>query len=405
MKLSVKQFGLFLMFTYMVSYITRINFGAVIAEMVVSTGFSKSELSMSVTGAFITYGIGQIVTGWLGDRFQPKNLLMLGLAVTTLTNLILPFCPNPWVMMGIWCVNGFAQAFMWPPMVRLLANLLNEEEYKRTTLIVTWGGSIGTIVIYLVSSLFVTVADWRFVFWFASLCGAVMMPIWYSLCPTLSREAPAAKAEKATDAPVASRKGLVVLMLSPLMIGIMISIILQGSLRDGITTWMPTFISETYELGSSIAILTGVLLPLFSILCSKITEYVYEKRLKNPLTCSAVVFGIGALSALLLFFLNGVNAAASVGLTALLTGCMHGVNLVLICMVPAFFRNSGHISLISGILNTCTYVGSALSTYGITLLTDNFGWTVTVGVWFAFAAAGTAICLLLIPAWRKRFGK
>ena len=47
MKLSSKKQinGMIFLFalTYMVSYITRINYGALIAEMVTATGFSKSR--------------------------------------------------------------------------------------------------------------------------------------------------------------------------------------------------------------------------------------------------------------------------------------------------------------------------------------------------------------------------
>ena len=44
--------------TYMVSYITRINYGAIISEMITDTGMSKSMLSLAITGSFITYGAG-----------------------------------------------------------------------------------------------------------------------------------------------------------------------------------------------------------------------------------------------------------------------------------------------------------------------------------------------------------
>ena len=46
------------MLTYLVSYITRINYGTVIAEMVVRTHFSEALLSMALTGSFVTYGVG-----------------------------------------------------------------------------------------------------------------------------------------------------------------------------------------------------------------------------------------------------------------------------------------------------------------------------------------------------------
>lgn len=80
--------------TYMISYITRINFGAVISEMVSATGMSKSMLSLSLTGSFITYGAGQIISGLCGDKFSPKKLVSIGLFVSVLMNILIPFCSN-----------------------------------------------------------------------------------------------------------------------------------------------------------------------------------------------------------------------------------------------------------------------------------------------------------------------
>ena len=45
---------LLLSICYLVSYLTRINFGAVIFDMVESTGYEKAALSTAVTGTFIT---------------------------------------------------------------------------------------------------------------------------------------------------------------------------------------------------------------------------------------------------------------------------------------------------------------------------------------------------------------
>jgi OPA family glycerol-3-phosphate transporter-like MFS transporter len=107
----------------------------------------------------------------------------------------------------------------------------------------------------------------------------------------------------------------------------------------------------------------------------------------------------------MLNFVSGGNAALSVFFSALLTGCMHGVNLILICMLPAFFRDTGKVSTISGVLNACTYVGSALSTYGTALLTEEFGWSVTLVLWVGIATAGAVICFALMGAWKRTFYK
>ena len=192
-------------------------------------------------------------------------------------------------------------------------------------------------------------------------------------------------------------------IFSPLVIAIMAAIALQGMLRDGVTTWMPSYISETYNLGNGISIFSGVLLPLFGIASFYIASRIYGDRLKSPVAGSAIIFAVGAVAALGLFFLNGTSAVGSILLSALLTGCMHGVNLLLICMVPPFFKAQGNVSTVSGVLNSCTYVGSAVSTYGIARLSGSIGWQNTVFVWFLIAFAGTTICFLSIRSWNKRF--
>ena len=108
-KRDIRLLTLLFSVTYMISYITRINYGAVISEMESATHFSRSMLSMALTGSFITYGVGQIVSGICGDKLSPKKLVSCGLTVTVLMNLLIPVCKSPYQMLVVWCVNGFAQ--------------------------------------------------------------------------------------------------------------------------------------------------------------------------------------------------------------------------------------------------------------------------------------------------------
>ncbi|MBR6533844.1 MAG: MFS transporter [Clostridia bacterium] len=399
-KLSKKRDINFLAFlfsvTYMVSYITRINYGAVIVAMQSDTGFSESLLSLAVTGSFVTYGVGQIISGALGDRISPKRLVTYGLCLTVLMNVLIPFCPNPYLLAGVWCVNGFAQSLMWPPIVRLMTMLLSAEDYKNTTAKVVWGGNIGTIVIYLLAPIIVSLLGWKSVFWFAALCGALMMIFWNKY----SFEVGVQKREKVSGEVSIDKKYN---LFTPLMIFIMIAIILQGSLRDGIATWMPSYIKTSYDLGDAISILTGVVLPIFAIICIQLATKIYVKKFTNPITCAALLFGIGTVSAVGIYFLSGVSIISSVALFAILSGCMHGVNLLLVCMVPQFFEKSGKVSTVSGVINSCTYIGSAISTYGIAFLSEQKGWDFTLGTLVVIAALGTGICLICKNAWKKRF--
>ncbi len=394
-KKEITALAFLFMIAYMVSYITRINYGAVIAEVEKSTNLSRSLLSMAVTGSFVTYGVGQIISGVLGDVFSPKKMVSLGFIITVAMNVLLPLCQNPYFMLVVWCINGFAQSLMWPPMVRIMSSLLSDEDYKRTSAKVSFGASFGTIFVYLFSPLLISLWGWKSVFVFSAVCGVIMLFVWNKLCKDVNSE----KSPKEKK----SKGGEMGPVFAPVMLAVMGAIILQGMLRDGVTTWMPTYISETYNLGSATSILTGVVLPIFGVACVQISSTLYRKKIKNTLLCAGVIFGVGAISAVALSALSGLNAAFSVAFSALLTGCMHGVNLILICMVPNFFKKYGRVSTVSGIINACTYIGSAISTYGIALLSERMGWSFTLRIWVLIALLGTALCFLVARKWKKQY--
>lgn len=381
---------------YMVSYITRINFGVVISEIERDTQWSRTVLSAVVTGSFITYGAGQIISGIIADRFSPKKLVLLGLMVTVTMNLLMPLCSTPYGMMAVWCINGVAQAFMWPPMVRLMVAAFSGEEYKKAAVSVSWASAYGTIAVYFAAPLLITLFNWKAVFLFSALCGMVMMVFWWKYCIDVR---PDVRKNIQHEVNNAGNRAL----FTPVVLGIMLAIALQGMLRDGVTTWMPSYIADTYHLGTSVSILTGVVLPLFTILCTQLVSVLYRKKVKCPIQCSLIMFAIGTVAAVGLYAFTGGIAVLSVVFSALLTGSMHGVCSMLTAMIPPFFKKYGNVSTASGVLNACTYVGSSISTYGIALLSEKQGWRFTILLWIGIAALGAIVCLLVVKPWQRRF--
>ena len=242
-------------FAYLVSYITRINFGAVVTEMVRQTGMNRASLSAALTGSFLTYGAGQLISGWLGDRVQPKYLVLAGLLATSAMNLLLPFCRIAVQMTVVWCFNGLAQALLWPPIVKLMATQFSYNVYRRASVVVSLGSSAGTVLVYLLSPSCIALAGWRSVFWLCSFCGLLMACVWQKSCRLIPMETP----RGAEPAP-----STIGFLRRPLILCILLCIVLQGALRDGITTWTPTYIADTYQFSSIVSILTGVVMPVFS---------------------------------------------------------------------------------------------------------------------------------------------
>ena len=112
-----------------------------------------------------------------------------------------------------------------------------------------------------------------------------------------------------------------------------------------------------------------------------------------------------------MLFIFQINSAfLSILLMATIVANMHGINLMLITVVPKRFVKSGKVSLFSGVLNAFTYVGASfgtlvfawLSTVEFKSLPPQFsGWTPVVFSWIIVSLLGFTVVLICSPLWKK----
>ena len=383
---------------YFVSYLSRINLAAVMVDLVHSGFTARQTAALALTLCSISYGTGQILSGWLGDKFKPQNIILVGFLLTAAMNLGVSMLENARLLPVLWAINGLAQACMWPPLVAIMAVHLDQEAYSRACVWVNWGSAFATIAIYLGSPLLIRWGSFQTVFAFSGCAALAMAVLWKVLFSlwfggVATSEAIIGTPDETPKAEPFTRNALILMGL------VMVAIVLQGALRDGVTNWMPTFVCESFGLDSSSAILTGVLLPIFQILCAQAGSWLFRKFASHEAITSGVIFAVGTVAAVLLSVVMRHSVALSALFMAALAGCMHGVNFVLIGMVPRQFRRFGRVGLVSGVLNSCTYLGSALSTYGIALLSLSLGWGGTIAIWIAIALAGAVVCLAIAKKW------
>jgi len=296
-------------------------------------------------------------------------------------------------------INGFAQAMMWPPIVRIMVANFDGEEYGSAQIFISWGTSLATILIYLIAPLIILVSSWKVVFLVCGTVGLIGCVSWGLQKGRISVETPILAEDGAPEKKQTMH--FPAFAIFPIIL-IALGVMLQGMLRDGVTAWMPSYLAEVFTFGNSTAIFCTVILAIFSGIAFTVVGAIYKKWFKNEVFCACFVFLTAALCSLVLFFFfEGGGAILAIAMMALITGCMHGVNLMLVSHVPKRFRKYGNISTVSGTINACSHVGAAIFTYGIALLSEKIGWRWTVGVWFMIATVGAILCLIAAKKWKK----
>ena len=399
----VRGFAWMLTLIYFASYLTRINFTVMLVVVCSELNLTKLDLAAVVTGLTVAYGAGQILSGMIADRLRPERLLTFGLCLAAACNIVMSFLSNTAVMTVVWCVNGFAHALLWPPMVRLMSVRLDDREYGYACVRVFWGSSFATILLYLGCPLLLGVLSWRGILRLCALGGAAIACAWTWYAGKHMLE-PLQAPEGVKQQTAASGKSKIPAYVYFPIVMVMLGIIFQGALRDGVTNWMPSFMLETFGLPEEKAIVVTVVLAVISIVCSSFFNWLHQKWLRNEVFCSAVIFAASMLSAGLLLLVSESSVALSAMFMAAIVACMHGVNLMLITVVPKRFASTGRVATFTGLFNSGTYIGAALSTYAFAALADAKGWNATLLTWFVVAALGVLVCLAIAGVW-KRFCK
>ena len=319
-------------FAYFTSYIGRLNYSSAMTAMIQEAVLTKSQAGFISMVYFFAYGIGQFCNGMLGDRFHPGKMIFAGLAIAAGANLCMGFVGGFGAMAVVWGINGYAQAMIWPPVIRIFAEMVSRERKMKFCVNIVSSQVVGTLASYLLAAVVMWLIGWRAVFGAAAICLCVMSVIWIIGFEKIEKcgkdqEEETADVDNAesTAAKTANTGKQAWLGFGILMV--LFPVIIHGMLKDGVTTWIPTYITETFLTSPAFSILVTTMLPIVN------------------------------------FF-------------------------------PLRYEAIGKVSTVSGFMNGMAYVGTAISTFTIGVLVEQKGWNVTIGSWVVMTFLALVVCVL-----------
>lgn len=393
-------------FVYFFTYFGRMNYAACLAEMIIAESYSKALAGLIGTGFFITYGLGQIVSGFLGDYLPPRWMIFTGVAGSAVCNFLMGTLPDLHLMIGIWCVNGFFQSLIWSPIVRMFAQYFTLHTRGTLGVYINSTVPVGTLATYGFTALILSVTgSWRMVFCASSIVLAVTAVGWFFatawLLPRLqmAEDGEAASVASKSQDVLEERESFGKMLLSSGMIFMCLVLLMQGMLKEGITTWIPTFLYEQFNLGTSLAIISTALIPMLNI-CGITIAAVARKKVGDEVKSSFYLFIVGTVSLIMLYGASFVGLVPTFVLFAVATTIMMAVNTVYVGVIPGYFGKVGRSSSVSGMLNAFVNLGIALSTFGFGALSASFGWNFTMVSWCVCGALGIVFSFSAYRLWK-----
>lgn len=170
----------------MITYIDRVCIKQVQGPMQNDLGLSNAQFSWVFAAFSLAYALFEIPTGWLGDRYGPKRVLvrivMCWLIFTMLTGVVVGTGLTALVMLcSIRFLFGMGEAGAYPNMARATRNWFPFSERGRAQGFVwtfgRWGGAIAPMLIVALTAPFdaLELQGWRFGFVLLGLLGMIWL--------------------------------------------------------------------------------------------------------------------------------------------------------------------------------------------------------------------------------------
>jgi OPA family glycerol-3-phosphate transporter-like MFS transporter len=389
-------------FAYVAAYFGRVNLSISLPYLQEAYGFSKAWLGFVAGGFFTAYAAGQFINGVLGDRYNPRYFVGLGLFCAGLSNLLLGYFRQPWTMFFFWTLNGYFQSMLWGPLMRVIVDVTPYKYLRRIALAFSSSTVFGYFFSYTMVGRMVVTLGWKAAFYIPGAILLLTAALWVWFLRDYSRSFMADSAGAGHKTGLSLKRTIPFILGKGLRAAVLIGIFL-GSVKEGFTLWGPAFFSESFTLPMDRVMVIMFIVPAMNIVALAASGLAY-KCFRHQEKYSLSFFLITALvSAVLLRVSMTISLIASIAAVSGLSASLFAVNNTLTAFVPLNFQKERRVSAAAGILDCSIYTGAAISGPLAGFLVDRAGWPGVMNSWIVICgiAALAALTALIGKNYRK----
>lgn len=394
-KVAVAMFAV-LLASYVINAMDRQLFPLLVSDVRGTYGFSLSDAGLLSTVFTLGMGLAGIPAAFLMTRLSRKSVVLIGIAVYSITTVLTGFAAGFWDMFVYRAVSGLGEAMQLTALLAIAGSYF--KSYRSAAIgsinvSFALGGTLGPVL----GGALLATYDWQVPLIVFGMLGFVLMAVVaMSVKPWMTevRHEEPHRGQQDSDTGVQVRVVGDASFLNRNSILLAGATAMGGLAIYGYLGMYPTFLRQ--HLGFSVAEMSGVM-SIFGLgaMLSIVGGVVGDKFPARPVLATS--FGIGLALAVLLF--TGPPSFAYQAVLSFIWGAIiSGTTYVNLAGSHVKAVQPHLAGKASGLFVTCLYIPAAFSGYLVGGLATNFGWQ-SAGVWAIGSAAlmGAFLTLLLKP--------
>lgn len=373
---------LFCFISYAIAYTGRLNLSVATPFLEQNGILQKDQIGILGSVFFLTYAIGRIVNGSIGDYVSPKLFQATGLMLSGICNIMMALFPPPLIMYMIWGLNGIFQSMIWGAALRnVSAAYDNPDTAKRAVMVLSTSVGVGSLLGIGLPTILATRFGVKEIFSVSGILILIMSVLLILFLPS----------------PKNIGKGKIKFDFSciwePKVKKMMIPCMVHGAVKENLTLWLPLLFMDLYQLDLANASFYMFLMPLATLVGRLLFSHWYRFCRKDE--HMTLISAFSACALILIPFIFGIPSSWLMGVALALISIITAViNTELISIYPINFQASNQVSTISGILDCASYLGSALGSIGFAYLMMYFDYNGMITSWGMLCILSVLILLI-----------
>ncbi len=382
-KKAIKM-GILFSIAYFFVYLSR-NVLSAITPKLLENGYTENFIAKLSSLFFITYALGQLINGVLGDKVKAKYMLFIGLLFSGIFQFVLPFVlENALLSIISYGISGFFLSMIYAPMTKVVAE--NNDVLTSSRISVAYNFSLyfGSPVAGLLSTFLI----WQAVIYSSSIALIVMSFILLFFFFRFERSGIINYPEK--ENVVVKKSNYSVLFKRQIIKFSFVSII-TGIVRTSVVFWLPTYINKYLNFSVETSTLLFTIVSFVLCISTFIALFLYERLRQNQNLSLFISFVLSAVFFLLTFliglpFLNLIF----ISLAIIFSNCASNLMWNVYCPSLA---DTGLVSSATGYLDFLSYLAAAIANILFANAVSKIGWGNLVFVWLLLIIVGVIVCV------------
>ncbi|MBO4323080.1 MAG: MFS transporter [Clostridia bacterium] len=377
-------------FLYTLSICLKMVYSSSMAAVKVEYEASNLITSLPITIHYVLYAGIQFALAYFVTKINIKRYMAINFVVAGVSFISVFFYSPVWYIGFVLALNGITLGPVWCGSILIMTKFFSKSAMKKALLFVTSGFSIGSAMSFGISSLAISLGNWRISFLIVGLAFLVAT-VYYLYIVTAAEkagvkpeeESPAVQKETYKPSRV-SAKNLLYMSIIATFFGSM--------LYYGFTHWLPTILLDNFDISTVKATLVSTLFPTVVYIGPILATLLVDKVKDDFKICVVSSIAISVFG-LILAFVFKLNIVLTVAVILVLGVLLRLINNLFASLVPIHVKDYVNAGTTSAVLNASACLSAALSPFLISLVLDASGndWQVLFFVLF-----GVAIVLLLI---------